>query len=409
MSLSEQKIRQIKPSEKTFYMSDGDGLSLKIDPNGIKSWSYRYTKNINQQRSRLKLGTYPQMSLKQARLQRDLKKQQLFAEHTNTFQEKSLLDIFEEWIDFKQKNIFQDQPRCGVIQLAKICFAQDILPYLGTRNFQQIKRLDLVKVIRQIEQRQVKEPVKKACSYLNQLYNYAVAMGYCDDNIAQGLQKILLTQSPKRNYSYLKQDDIAEFLFRIQYFEAHPITKKALLLKLYTGVRGAEILAAEPHHFDLEKKIWKIPAKNVKQLRRKAILGFDVPDYMIPLSSQAIHLVNEAMQWSVGDKYVFSSPKNKNKNKNKPLHFNTLNTFIRRMGYSAEQLSAHGLRSSFSTILNETGLFESIWIETQLSHCDPNTTRASYNHADYLTQRRHMMQWWGDYLSQLETSQNENS
>lgn len=100
-------------------------------------------------------------------------------------------------------------------------------------------------------------------------------------------------------------------------------------LKLYTGVRGAEILAAEHQHFDLEHKVWRIPAKNVKQFRRKVVLGFDIPDYLIPLSDQALEIVQSALQWSAGEKYVFSSPRQANQ----PLHFNTLNSVIRRMGY----------------------------------------------------------------------------
>ena len=101
------------------------------------------------------------------------------------------------------------------------------------------------------------------------------------------------------------------------------------------------------------------------------------------------------MQWSYGEKYLFDIPRNHNQ----PIHFNTLNMAIRKLGYGQHQLSSHGLRSTFSTILNDSGLFQANWIEAQLSHIDKNRTRASYNHADYLVQRTEMMQWWGDYLS----------
>lgn len=396
MSLTEQKIRQFKPKDKVFYVADDEGLSLKIEPTGVKSWSYRYSIKGTNKRPRIKLGIYPEISLKQARAIRDEKKELLENQHSPQDQILIFSDVAQEWLDFKKRNALEDKPRCGVIELAHISFDKEILPRIGNKAFSEVKRLDLVNVVRQIEARGVKEPVKKACSYLNQLYDYAVAMGYCEYNLAHGLQKILITQKIKKNYPYLRQDDLGEFFQRLNNVKAHPISKKALWLKMYTGVRGAEILSAEFDHFDLDQKIWKIPAQHVKQFRRKVLLGFDIPDYIVPLSHQAVEIVQSAMQWSAGDRYVFSSPKQPNH----PLHFNTLNTMIRRMGYSSDQLSAHGLRSTLSTLLNESGLFQSTWIEAQLSHTDKDKTRASYNHAEYLEQRKEMMQWWADYLEQ---------
>src|SRR5690606_9687025 len=307
---------------------------------------------------------------------------------------KSFKDICEEWLEFKTRNSFSDEPRCGVIQLAKKCLYKDIYPELSDIAFEDVKRYDLVAVIKKIESREVKEPVKKAYSYLNQIYDYAVAMGYCEYNIALGLNKILVNNKIKKNYPYLKQKEISGFIMRLNEVNTHPIIKKALWFKLYTGVRGAELLLSESHHFDLENKVWKIPALHIKQFRRKVILGHDIPEFLVPLSDQAILIIKSALEWSHGEKYVFFSPRIKNK----PLHFNTLNTIVRKMGYGKNDLSSHGLRSTFSTILNESGLFQQNWIESQLSHTDKNKTRASYNHAEYLNQRIEMMQWWGNYI-----------
>lgn len=401
MSLTEQKARQAKPKEKVYYLADEDGLSLKVEPNGTKSWSYRYAIIGTNKRPRIKLGVFPEMNLKEARAQRD--EQKFTATQPHRYNKKNHVLLFsqvaEEWLVFKRKNALNDEPRCGVVELAKKCLQNNILTELGEIAFQEIKRFDLVRVIRTIESRGVKEPVKKACSYLNQLYDYAVAMGYCEYNIATGLQKVLITKKIKQHYPYLKAgEELAEFIERLNTVNTHPIIKKALWLKLYTGVRGAEILLAEPQHFDLENKIWRIPAQHVKQFRRKVILGFDIPDYLIPLSEQALDIVKSALEWSLGEKYVFSSPRYENKS----LHFNTLNSVIRRMDYEKHQLSSHGLRSTLSTILNESGLFHYSWIEAQLSHTDKDKTRASYNHAKYLTHRHEMMQWWADYLGSIK-------
>ncbi|PJI33324.1 tyrosine-type recombinase/integrase [Acinetobacter pseudolwoffii] len=395
MSLTEIKVRQAKPKEKVYFLADDDGLSLKIEPNGRKSWSYRYSLVGTNKRPRMKLGEYPVMSLKEARSVRDEYK---FNDYQNKLLHKkdikTFQDICEEWLEFKIKNSFEDEPRCGVIQLAKKCLDQDIYPNIGLTPFIEVKRYDLVKVIKNIESRNVKEPVKKAYSYLNQIYDYAVAMGYCEYNIANGLHKILVNNKIKKNYPHLNSDELSNFLARLNQINTDPIIKKALLFKLYTGVRGGELLLSEPHHFDLDKRIWKIPALHIKQYRRKVILGHDIPEFLVPLSDQALEVVKSALAWSHGEKYVFSSPRNNHK----PIHFNTLNLIIRKMGYTKNELSSHGLRSTFSTILNESGLFQSNWIEAQLSHTDKNKTRASYNHAEYFNQRVEMMQWWGDFI-----------
>ena len=225
-------------------------------------------------------------------------------------------------------------------------------------------------------------------------------MGYCDYNQAYGLNKILLKGKLKKHYPYLKDEEISNFILRITQLNTDPIIKKAILFKLYTGVRGAELLSAEPHHFDFDNNLWKIPALHIKQYRRKVIAGYDIPDFLVPLSSQAMSIIRSALEWSKGDRYVFASPKIKDK----PLHFNTINSTIRKMGYKTNELSSHGLRSTFSTILNDSGLFQDSWIEAQLSHVDKNKTRASYNHADYIQQRADMMQWWGDYLENKSKS-----
>lgn len=400
MALTETKVKQLKPTARTFFVADEQGLSLKIDSNGQKTWTYRYTDLSTKKRHRKNLGRYPELTLKLARQVRDEYQEKLLKQPIEAEQATLLFSqVAQEWLQFKRQSLVNHAPRCGVNALAQAAMDKDILPAIGQMPFEQVKRFDLVYLIRKIEQRGVKEPVLKACSYLKQLYDYAMAMGYCEVNLANQLHKILMQPKPKKHYPYLTQDQIPEFLQRLKASKAHPIVKKALLLKLYTGVRGAELLSAQAEHFDLDAKIWKVPAIYVKQLRRKVILGLSVADYDIPLSDQAIEIIQSAMQWSAGERYIFSSPRKSNT----PLHFNTLNSLIRRLGYSKNQLSSHGLRASMSTILNESGRFQASWIEAQLSHVDKNLTRASYNHAQYLPQRAEMMQWWADLIDQTQS------
>lgn len=394
--LTESQLKKLKPKDKLYQVACGDGLSLAVEPSGKKYWKLIYT-DPNGKRKTKRLGVYPDTNLRDARnLQNEFQE-----ELENEVALNQLLTFSKvacEWLDFKIQNSLGDRPASGVLELAEKCIKNDLEPIIGHKLFTDIKRLDLVKVIRKIESRGVKEPCKKACSYLNQIYEYAISMGYVELNIASNLNKILIKTKIKQNYAYLDGVEIKDFFSKINSSNSHPIIKKALQIKTLTGVRGAELINAKVSDFNLEKRLWYIPAIQVKQFRKKVIEGHKIPDYVIPLSKQAVEIIESAMEWSHGSEYVFASPVVKNK----PIHFNALNRAIRLMGYSKDDLTSHGLRSTMSTVLNESDLFKSEWIEAQLSHTDKNLVRGTYNHADYINQRDGMMQWWADYLNKKQ-------
>lgn len=391
--LTESQLKKLKPKDKLYQVACGDGLSLAVEPNGKKYWKLIYT-DPNGKRKTKRLGAYPDTNLRDARnLQNEF--QEELENEVALNQLLTFSKVAREWLDFKIQNSLGDRPASGVLELADKCIKNDLEPNIGNELFTDIKRIDLVKVIRKIESRGVKEPCKKACSYLNQIYEYAISMGYAELNIASNLNKILIKTKIKKNYAYLDGVEIKDFFSKINSSNSHPIIKKALQIKTLTGVRGAELINAKVSDFNLEKRLWYIPAIQVKQFRRKVIEGHKIPDYVIPLSKQAVEIIESAIEWSHGSEYVFSSPILKNK----PIHFNALNRAIRLMGYTKDDLTSHGLRSTMSTVLNDSDLFKSEWIEAQLSHTDKNLVRGTYNHADYINQRDGMMQWWADYLS----------
>lgn len=393
--LTETQLKKLKPKDKLYQVACGDGLSLAIESNGKKYWKLIYSDQSGNRKTK-RLGAYPSINLRDARiLQNDF--HATVVDSITQFEILTFSKVAHEWLDFKIQNSLGDRPLSGVIELAAKCINNDLEPIIGEKIFSDIKRIDLVKVIRIIESRGVKEPCKKACSYLNQIYEYAISMGYSELNIASSLNKILIKTKIKQNYAYLNGLDIIEFYRSIKCSNSHPIIKKAIQLKSLTGVRGAELIYAKKDQFDLEKRLWRIPAIKVKQFRRKVIEGHKIPDYVIPLSTQAIEIIESAIEWSHGSEYLFASPVIKNK----PIHFNSINRAIRLMGYSKNDLTSHGLRSTMSTVLNESDLFKSEWIEAQLSHTDKNLVRGTYNHADYINQRAVMMQWWADYLNNI--------
>lgn len=387
---TESQLKKLKPRNQRYQIACDDGLSLVIEPSGMKYWKLRYSDEKNIRKAK-RLGSYPELNLNKAQ-----KLKLKFLSELEGEQEELITfhQVATEWLEFKQQNALGDRPHRGVLQQASELLKKDLEPLLGEKELLSIKRLDLVKAIRKIESRGVKEPCRKACSYLNQIYEYAVSLGYVELNIASNLNKVLIKTKIKKNYSYLDHKEIIKFYHDIKKSKSHPIVKKALQIKTLTGVRGAELIYAKNEDFDLENGLWHIPAIRVKQFRRKVIEGHNIPDYIIPLSTQAIEIIESAMLWSDGNDYVFNSPRKPNT----PIHYNTMNRSIRLMGYTKEDISAHGLRSSMSTVLNESDLFKSEWIEAQLSHTDKNIVRGSYNHADYLEQRSKMMQWWSDYL-----------
>lgn len=306
-------------------------------------------------------------------------------------------EVAQEWWDFKLKKAKGDQPRGGALHTSSMTLKNDVFPSIGEKVFHEVKRSDLIRVIRKIESRGSAETATKLCSYLKQIYKYAILNDYCELNIASNLSDLLVEKRIKKNHPFLDINQIPEFKTRLLMVKCSPTIKKAIWFMLYTGARGAEIRKAELKHFDLEKKLWYIPALHIKQLRNKALYDETIPDFVMPLSSHAIDILTSAIEHSYGEKYIFSSPYFKDE----PINVNALNDVIRKMGYSSRELSAHGLRATLSTNLNNSGLFNREWIETQLTHADENKVRGSYNHAQYIEQRMNMMQWWGDRIHQL--------
>ncbi|AMW80736.1 integrase (plasmid) [Acinetobacter sp. TGL-Y2] len=389
---TESQLKKLKPKNEPYQVSCNDGLSLFIEPSGKKYWKLRFN-DANGKRKIKRLGLLSELSLRAAKNE----KAKIIAALQNEIEQNSSITFYKvskEWLDFKKKNSLGDKPLSGVLELAEKFIENELDKSLGKIDFRNIRRTDLVKLIRKIESRGVKEPCRKACSYLNQIYEYAISIGYIELNIASNLNKVLMKTKIKKNYAYLNDVDVIQFYNNIGKSNSYPIVRKALQIKSLTGVRGAELINAKKEHFDLEKRLWNIPAIQVKQFRRKVIEGHKIPDYVVPLSKQAVEIIESAMEWSIGSEYVFNSPKKSNNH----LHFNTMNRAIRLMGYSKDSVTSHGLRSSMSTILNGSDLFKSEWIEAQLSHTDKNSIRGTYNHADYLKQRANMMQWWADYL-----------
>lgn len=413
--LSDLAIRRIKHQPKEFTLKDGDGLFLNVHPNGSKYWLLRFSWNKKQ--TRLQLGKYPEMGLLDARhlrfkarefLAKDIHPSELFNKTENIEIEETGI-IFGEfaktWLKFKliKHNAIPSKEkknggRSGMeVQITR-AFKNDLFPTLEHKALKDITRKDLLEIQKKIEKRNALSTSEKVRGWLNEMFRYAVAMGELEVNPASDLDVAALPYRRNNHYPYLEMEDIPELMAKIPNYKGMRQTILALKLLLLTGVRTGELRFSEPWQFELDKKIWRIPAEDVKQLQNvKKTKDNKVPDYIVPLSNQAMAIVNELFSMHMpGQRYLLGHrtlPQ-------ETISENTLNQALKRMGF-ARRLCPHGMRATISTALNEKRYHED-FIEAQLSHKGKNKVRATYNHAKYIELRRKMMQDWADMLDEWE-------
>jgi integrase len=388
MSLSDAKVRNAKPKTKPYKIADGDGLFLHVSPTGSKYWRLKYF--FGGKEKLLALGVYPEITLADARDRRAQARKTLASgiDPANVKKEVKRLAIlrsanaFEtiarEWFD---KRAHKWAPSSAATTLARL--EQHILPKLGDRPIAEITAPEVLAMARVLEGRGVLETARRVMQICGQIFGYAIATGRADRNPVPDLRGALKA-SVTKHYSFLKATELPEFLAKLDAYDGDVETKLALRLLLLTFVRTTELRAAEWTEIDWKKAEWRIPAERMKMREL----------HVVPLSRQAIAVLQELQRRSGNRKYLFPNQHNSESF----MSENTMLYALYRMGYHS-RTTGHGFRSTASTILNEHG-FRADVIERQLAHTERNTVRAAYNHAQYLSERRQMMQWWADYLGQ---------
>jgi len=388
--LTEIAIKSAKPGNSIRKLSDGNGLVLLIYPNGSKYWAFRY-RYLGREKN-LSLGVYPKVNLAAARrklsearellsegqdpseARRALKRQAMISAENN------FEAIAREWMAAKSHAWTP-----AYTELVARRLEQDILPDLGARPIKDITAPELLSVVRLIEKRGALELAHRLLQCCGQIFMYGIATGRAERNPANDLKGALKTYV-KKNYAHLKAVELPEFLQKLRAYHGNPQTRLAVTLLMLTFVRTTELRGATWEEIDLDKREWRIPAERMKMRR----------DHIVPLSRQAMAAFKELKRLNGGWKYVFPNPY-------KPIKHMSENAVlfaIYRMGYH-NRTTGHGFRHTASTVLNESGLFSPDAIERQLAHVQGNKVRAVYNHAEYLPERRKMMQWWADYLDSL--------
>ncbi|MES2215295.1 MAG: integrase arm-type DNA-binding domain-containing protein [Pseudomonadota bacterium] len=379
-------IRNAKPKEKEYKLSDSGGLYALVKTNGTKCWRLKY--RIAGKEKVLSIGTYPIVTLSTAR-DKALKAKEMLLNNLDPSQSKkeekqkllaSAINSFESvarsWHN-NQKQRWTERHASYVLRRIEA----DIFPKLGFRAIEFITAPELLEVLRAIEARDAIDIAHRALQICSQIFRYAIATGKAERDIAADLRGALKTRK-KENYSRLAANDLPEFLSKLEEYDGDLQTKLALKFLILTFVRSAEVRGAKWSEICFDKKEWRIPAERMKMRS----------PHIVPLSSHTMTPLKELHLLTGGYEHLFP-------NRNKPITFISENTMlyaIYRMGYHS-RTTAHGFRATASTILNEHG-FSSDVIERQLAHAERNKVRASCNHAEYLPERKKMMQWWGDYL-----------
>jgi len=388
--LTEIQIRKVTPKVTPFKLSDDRGMYLLVSPGGAKWWRLKY--RFAGKEKLLSLGVYPDVSLKDARERRDAArslinsgidpsaqrkaaKRDLLQRHENTF------SIWAEAWYAKKKAEWAPATAAKV----RTYLDSDLLKTLGSQPIADITRPALVALLQKIESRDAHDVAKKCRGWLSGIFQYAQAGGIVSINPATDLAIVAASAPKRRPHAHLPIDELPAFLKALDSYAGSPEARHAIQMLLFTAVRPGELRGALWAEIDFNGAIWSIPAERMKMRRPHAV----------PLSNQAIVTLREMEKLTGQRELVFASPYKPRQ----PMSENTLNVAIARMGFKDRQTS-HGFRHLISTALNEQG-YNRDWIERQLAHGDDDEVRATYNKAEYLEQRRKMMQQWANRLDAM--------
>ena len=372
-------------------LHDGDGLYLWVFLDGRKYWRMRYWQ-AGKEKS-LSIGVYPKVALSDARKKREELRKQLEADldpsaerkATNLRKKLSAENSFEavarEWYN-KQLHTWVPHHAEDV----KRRLESNIFPVLGKRPLGQIEAPELLQAIRAIETRGSYDLAHRVLQVCGQVFRYGIATGRCTRNLSTDLRGAL-TPHVKQHQAAVRAEELPDLLRAMAKYDeiGDKQTRLAMQFLARTFVRTQELIGAEWAEFDLDNALWIIPAARMKMRA----------EHVVPLSRQSLGILSELKESSRGSRYVFPG-----RNRDRPISNNTLLFALYRLGYKGK-MTGHGFRAVASTILNEAG-FKPDVIERQLAHCERNQVRGAYNRAEYLPERKHMMQHWASYLELIE-------
>ena len=406
MSLTSAKIRTLKPSDKPFKVSDSHGLYLRVKPGGSRHWYLKY--RISGKESRIALGTYPAISLSDARQQREgIRKmlalninpvQQRAAVRGSRTPEKVFKNVALAWHKSNRKWSQNTADRL----LASL--NNHIFPVIGNLPVSELKPRHFIDLLKGIEEKGLLEVASRTRQHLSNIMRHAVHQELIDTNPAANLGGVT-TPPVRRHYPALPLERLPELLERIgAYHQGRELTRHAVLLMLHVFIRSSELRFARWSEIDFTNRVWTIPAT------REPIIGVRYSGrgakmrmpHIVPLSEQSIAILKQIKDITGNNEPIFPG----DHNPYKPMCENTVNKALRVMGYDTKKdICGHGFRAMACSALMESGLWAKDAVERQMSHQERNTVRMAYIHkGEHLEARKAMMQWWSDYLEACRES-----
>ncbi|AWA33252.1 MULTISPECIES: tyrosine-type recombinase/integrase [Klebsiella] len=406
MSLTDAKIRTLKPSDKPFKVSDSHGLYLLVKPGGSRHWYLKY--RISGKESRIALDAYPAISLSDARQQREgIRKmlalninpvQQRAAERGSRTPEKVFKNVALAWHKSNRKWSQNTADRL----LASL--NNHIFPVIGNLPVSELKPRHFIDLLKGIEEKGLLEVASRTRQHLSNIMRHAVHQELIDTNPAANLGGVT-TPPVRRHYPALPLERLPELLERIgAYHQGRELTRHAVLLMLHVFIRSSELRFARWSEIDFTNRVWTIPAT------REPIIGVRYSGrgakmrmpHIVPLSEQSIAILKQIKDITGNNELIFPG----DHNPYKPMCENTVNKALRVMGYDTKKdICGHGFRAMACSALMESGLWAKDAVERQMSHQERNTVRMAYIHkAEHLEARKAMMQWWSDYLEACRES-----
>jgi len=391
MPLTDAKLRALKPAGKPIRISDGAGLFIQVGPSGSKLWRMAY--RFGGKQKLLAFGAYPNISLREARRQREAAKDALEAgrdpAHDRKIEKRrqrmASCNTFEavasEWFEHRKSGW-----ATSYANRLRARLDNDLIPELGFKPLASIEPMEVLDALRKVEGRDAPEMARRIMQMASAIFRYGVATSRCVRDPTTDLRGALISRNPVRNRSALSADQLPEFLARLDCYDGEVTTRIALRLVLLTFVRSSEIRFAKWSEFeDLgdHEPLWRIPAERTKMRRA----------HLVPLAPQAVRVLANLRKLSGWSPYLFPGQSGAG-----VISENTMIFALYRLGYHG-RATVHGFRSTASTILNEHQ-FNRDWIEMQLAHAE-GSVRSAYNSAEWLPGRRTMMIWWANHLDGL--------
>lgn len=394
--LTDTQIRRRRPQAREHNLSDGGGLQLRIKPSGSKVWLFNYPRPGTKRRTNLKLGTYPALTLADARKKRDecralleksIDPQEYRAEQSRELAEageNTLKYVGDKWFEMwkDKKNYTEDYADDLYSSLDNHVFKK-----IGNRPIHKITAIEVFDVLKPLQEAGKLETLRRVCQRLNLIMNYAVRKELVAVNKLISIGEDF--QAPaKRNYPTIKPSKLPQLMEDLSKANIKPVTRYLFEWQLHTMVRPGEAAGTRWEEIDLDDGVWAIPEERMKKRRA----------HVVPLTLQTLKILKDIEPFSGHREHVFPGDRKPRQHANKA----TVNMALRRIGYEGI-LVAHGLRALASTTLNEHD-FNGAWVESALAHFKKDKTEGKYNRAEYLKQRRVMMQWWSEHIQNASIS-----